>query len=106
MGRNVSLCYITSLTIFYVGLAANPLPQPMGNAAVVPFGDSFLLVGGDTISGSPDHPKLSTIYRYNSKDDSWTLIEAALSEPKYNVTAMLVERKIIHAIPSRQMDQY
>jgi hypothetical protein len=57
---------------------------------VVPFGDSFLLVGGDTNSSY-----LSTIYHYKPQEDSWTLLDAKMNEEKRGVIAMLVEREML-----------
>jgi hypothetical protein len=71
---------------------ANPLPNYITNASIVPFGDSFLLVGGtDDEFGSR---KQSTIYLYNPDCDSWTLQEARLKETKTPAIAMMVEREI------------
>jgi hypothetical protein len=72
----------------------------MCNATVVPFGDSFLLVGGITNGDSrvgrvTPEIGLSTIYRYNYKDDCWTLLDATMSKPKARVIAMLVERNML-----------
>jgi N-acetylneuraminic acid mutarotase len=65
----------------------------MSLATSVPFGDTFLLVGGETTNGS----KLSTIYRYNPEDDSWTLLDSRMKEGKRNVIAMLVDRELFDA---------
>jgi N-acetylneuraminic acid mutarotase len=59
-------------------------------ATVVPFGDSFLLVGGGN-----NNSCLSTIYHYKPQEDSWTLLDARMKEGKYGVIAMLVEREML-----------
>jgi N-acetylneuraminic acid mutarotase len=70
--------------------SANPLPQPIYWATVVPFGNSFLLVGGMTT----DDTRLSTIYHYDPHEDCWTLLDAKLKEGKTNVIALMVDRKL------------
>jgi hypothetical protein len=59
-------------------------------AIVVPFGDSFLLVGGRR-----QNSYISTIYHYKPQEDSWTLLDARMKEEKYGVIAMLVEREML-----------
>jgi N-acetylneuraminic acid mutarotase len=73
-------------------ISANPLPQPITNATIVPFGDSFLLVGGETVNDDSYILSLSTIYHYGPEEDSWTLLDGRMSEEKCNVIAMLVDR--------------
>jgi hypothetical protein len=58
----------------------------------VPFGDSFLVVGGIMFDGFNEN--LSTIYLYNPDGDSWTLQDARLKEPKIRPIAMMVDREI------------
>lgn len=74
-------------------LAAKPLPHPIAYAAVVPFGDSFLLVGGWTKGCL----SLSTIYYYNIDEEDWTPLDSILNERKCNVVAMMVDRKMFYA---------
>jgi hypothetical protein len=70
----------------------SPLPQPMDKATVVPYDDSFLLVGGRTnLTGNA---YLSTIYHYKP-DDHWNTLDARLKEGKYGVIAMLVGREML-----------
>jgi N-acetylneuraminic acid mutarotase len=71
-------------------LSANPLPQPISHATVVLFGVSFLLVGGETDNES----SLSTIYQYNSDEDSWSLLDVRMNEGQINVIAMLVDSEL------------
>jgi hypothetical protein len=75
----------------HVNFSANPLPHPIANATVVPFGDSFLLVGRIS-TGSL---LLSTIYHYKPQEDSWTLLDAKMKEANSGVIAMLVEREML-----------
>ena len=77
-------------------VSANPLPQPIccvRHATVVPFGDSFLLVGGYT----PDGSELSTIYRYEPDEDRWTLLDGRMKEGKENVIAMMIDVNMINS---------
>ena len=63
------------------------LPVKLYLAAVVPFEDTFLVIGGK--SGSSVFS--DKVYRYNRPDGTWTeMPELRLSEPKYNVVAMWV----------------
>jgi hypothetical protein len=71
-------------------VSANPLPQPIVCATVVPFGDSFLLVGGITTGFS----HLSTIYCYNPDEDSWTLFTGGMKSGTIGGIAMLVPRNM------------
>jgi N-acetylneuraminic acid mutarotase len=41
-----------------------------------------------------DLSNLSTIYRYNPEDDSWTLLDSRMKEGKSYVIAMLVDREL------------
>lgn len=58
--------------------SAKPFPMPIANATVVPYGDSLLLVGGQTVNLR----SLSTIHQYNQDEDSWTLLDARIEEEK------------------------
>jgi N-acetylneuraminic acid mutarotase len=75
-------------------LSANPLPQPITLATTVPFGDSFLLIGGMT-GNSSRKTYLSTIYWYNPDEDSWNLLDASLKEGKAGVIAIVVDRETV-----------
>jgi N-acetylneuraminic acid mutarotase len=81
------------LQITQCSLSVNPLPQPIWNATVVPFGDSFYLVGGQTSNGS----NLNTIYLYNPDEDSWTLLDAKLKQGKYGVIAILIDKQLFRS---------
>jgi hypothetical protein len=80
--------YHLAITFKFLSFTANPLPLPISRATAVPFGDSFLLVGGQTTGWD----RLSTIYRYNAEDDSWILIKARMKHEKSCVIAMMVDR--------------
>lgn len=75
--------------------SANPLPRTIAFATVVPFGDSFLLVGGQEDAYSETY--LSTVYLYNPDKDSWTLLSAKMSEAKRNVIAMMADRNVFES---------
>ena len=53
----------------------------------MPFGDTFLIVGG--MSGAK---YLDTIYLYDAGKAAWALLDARLSEARVNAVAMLVDR--------------
>ena len=57
--------------------------------AVVPYEDSFLIVGGE--SGDA---RLDTIYKYEPSTDSWTLLQATWPNPSSNLRATSVDISI------------
>ena len=52
-------------------VSANRLPKPIRGAAVVPYDNSFLLVGGFS-----DGLYSADIHMYNAVDDEWIKLEA------------------------------
>ena len=65
----------------------NLLPMPIAFAAVVPFEDTFLVIGAG--GKSSNSVRSDKVYRYNRPDGSWTEIrKLRLNEPKHSVTAM------------------
>ena len=64
------------------------LPVPVANAAVVPFDDTFLVIGG--YMGKSVYS--DKVYRYNnSQEETWTeMTDLKLSEAKESVVAMIV----------------
>jgi N-acetylneuraminic acid mutarotase len=40
---------------------------------------------------------LSTIYRYNPEEDSWTLLDSRMKEGKRSVIAVLIDRDVLKA---------
>jgi N-acetylneuraminic acid mutarotase len=77
-------------------LAVNPLPKPIAFGTAVPYGRSFLLVGG-VIKENKVVTDLSTIYRYNPEEDSWTLLDSRMKEGKRSVIAVLIDRDVLEA---------
>ena len=67
------------------------LPHPIENAASVPFGNTFLVVGGMS-----EAKYLDTIYRYEARNSAWELLDAKLSEARVNAVAMMVDRTIFN----------
>ena len=65
----------------------NALPEPIYDATVVPYEDSFLLVGNG--NGLSDR-----IYRYENLGDSWTLLETRLQKPVADPVALMVDADI------------
>jgi hypothetical protein len=62
----------------------------MYDSNVIPFGDSFLLVGGRI----KNLEWLSTIYLFNPDDDSWTLLDARVEGEKEGSFSMMVDRNL------------
>ena len=52
------------------------MPHHLSDSAVVPLGESFLLVGGFLSDAWPKY--LDTIYKYEKLSDSWTLLNATI----------------------------
>ena len=73
-------------------ITANPLPKAISDAAVIPYNNSFLLIGGET--DSLDSYFLTDVYQYNSVDDSWILLDAELKTARSGHVALLVERSL------------
>jgi N-acetylneuraminic acid mutarotase len=56
------------------------------------------LVGGLTKEPATGTSKeLSTIYRYNLEEDSWTLLDSRMKEGKRSVIAVLIDRDVLEA---------
>lgn len=53
------------------------------------------MVGGWTNGPNDDMTFLNTIYRYNPDEDSWILLNARMSENKYDVLAIMLDRKYV-----------
>ncbi len=62
----------------------------MAGSAVVPFEDSFVLVGG-AVSHDLDTPVNGTIFKYDLATEGWTRLPGVLSLPASNVAAMMVD---------------
>jgi hypothetical protein len=89
--------YNTFINHITCGVSGNPLPKPIFDATAVPFGDSFLIVGGSSafpISWGKERKNNNTVFRYNPDEDSWTLLDARMKEEKYEVIAMLVDKQM------------
>ena len=65
---------------------SNALPTAMTTGAVVPFGDTFLIVGGHDGSSS-----LDTIYYYEVDTESWSELDATLSSASSQLEATVVD---------------
>ena len=59
-------------------------------AASVPYGDSFLLVGGEMCGGDYS----DRIVQYEPVSETFAELDSRLSRPKSSVTAMLVNKSI------------
>ena len=62
----------------------------MRNSAVVPYEDTFLLVGG--YNGN----YLGDVYRYNPSGDEWVKLTTELKLPRHSHTALLVQQSLFH----------
>ncbi len=67
-------------------LSGGSLPHRVFGASAVPFGETFLLVGGRTDLTT----KLDTIYQYEPDGDNWRLLPAKLREAREGSTAFQV----------------
>ena len=76
-------------------IAANPLPKPISEAAIVPFGNSFLLIGGLTYNDD----YLKDIYQYNPIIDEWIKLESELQMPRSDHVALLVPQSLFPECP-------
>ena len=57
-------------------------------AAVVPFEETFLIIGGT--KGGPRGPFSSKVYKYTTAEGDWQEMPFKLSEGKFELTAMMV----------------
>ena len=64
----------------------------MEDATVVPYGESFLLVGGEVgYDVSPISGRTDAIYQYEILDNSWTLLDAKLPFNRSVPVALMVD---------------
>ena len=71
--------------------------MPLYGAAVVPFKNNFLVIGGKIKdAGLYSSARYSSkVYKYNWPEGTWTeMPELQLSERKYGVTAMIVSSSL------------
>ena len=80
------LVYIYDLTEETWREALNPLPFDLWLSSVVPFGDTFLAVGGLRADGQRD----DRILEYQPDDESWMVREERLSEPKSEMSVLFI----------------
>ena len=84
-------CYSVSrisLRLFYDIFPGKELPVPLFEAAVVPFEETFLIIGGGYIENGWVHS--DKVYKYTAEGDWQEMQSMKLSEAKRNVTAMIV----------------
>ena len=60
----------------------------MRNSAVVPYEDTFLLVGG--YNGN----YLADVYQYDANGDEWVKLTNELKVPRHSHTAVLVQQSL------------
>ena len=78
--RDTPIAFITFL------FSANDFPGDISDADSVPFGETFLLVGGMSGGANSDF-----IFMYSPTNDSWNYVEGRLESGKNKTTAMLVQ---------------
>ena len=76
-------------------ITANLLPKPIGEAAIVPYQTSFLLVGGYNSNDG----YIEDIYQYDAAIDEWIELEAKLKTPRSHHVALLVQPSLFPDCP-------
>ena len=76
-----------------MSITANPLPKPIGHAAVVTYDDSFFIVGGEKKSGGGPNV-YGDLYKYNAENDEWIEMESKLKTPRSRHIALLVQQSV------------
>ena len=78
-----------------VSVTGNPLPKRISEAAVVPYEDSFLLVGGTNNLGPPNSDRyFGDVYRYDRAKDEWARLTSELKTPRSDHVALLVPQSL------------
>ena len=75
-------------------ITANDLPKQMVASAVVPYNDSFFIVGGADAYGDEGSEFYRDIYQYDADNDEWIEMEAKLKIPRYDHVALLVKQSL------------
>ena len=75
-------------------ITANDLPKQMVASAVVPFNDSFFIVGGANAYGDEGSEFYRDNYQYDGDNDEWIEMEAKLKTPRYDHVALLVKQSL------------
>ena len=78
-------------TICHLHLTANRLPRPISEAAVVPYKDSFLLVGG---GNRDDGLFFKDIYQYDIENDAWIEVEGKMKTARSDPIALPVQESL------------
>ena len=74
-------------------LSGNSLPLPLQDTSVVPYGESFLLVGG-CHAGDNLREVTDTIYKYEVLSESWTLLDTRIPYKVVSPIALMVDLDI------------
>ena len=83
-------------TIRHLNLTANRLPKPISEAAVVPYKDSFFLVGG---GNRDDGLFFKDIYQYDVDNDAWIEVEGKLKTARSDPIALPVQKSLFPECP-------
>ena len=70
-------------------MSENSLPNYLRSGAVVPYGDTFLIVGG--LNGPAYYNDSDEIWQFNPDDETWTVREERMSIPRAGHFAGLVD---------------
>ena len=81
------------MIVSHILISANLLPKPIGEASVVPYDDSFFLVGG--YNGNDGY--IGEIYRYSAASDEWIELKAKLKTPRSHHVSLLVQQSLFPA---------
>ena len=92
---NMRTKYDRSRKLNYILITANLLPKTIGEAAVVPYDDSFLIVGGYNANDG----YIQDIYQYDAANDEWIELEAKLKTPRSHHVALLVKPSLFPECP-------
>ena len=78
-------------TIRHLHFTANRLPRPISEAAVVPYKDSFFLVGG---GNRDDGLFFKDIYHYDIDNDAWIEVEGKMRTARSDPIALPVQESL------------
>ena len=72
-----------------VSFSGTSLPFAMYGGAVVPYMNSFIIVGGKDWNDG-DQIDYDTIIKYNIEDQSWKMLPKRLIQPRHDLSAMMI----------------
>ena len=72
-------------------MSENPLPHPLMFGSTVPFGDTFLIVGGSVDVYETGLPPSDEVLQFNPNEETWTVREERLGCGRYGHFAAFVD---------------